>query len=154
MLRTEPKDNYDQAPSAVLELVDGPRDLRFAITAAAVARDRALGKPHTDLTQRQIEKVTRFRPDGAAQLEDMVRRTAKLRLDAPGAQMDDLPTGPWERSKSIRPQAHKPRHGYFELAPKSKESIPGQRKKTPEIISLDAKEEEGKGRLTLLSKGR
>ncbi len=61
VLRTEPKDTYDQAPSAILELVDGPRDMRFAMTAATVARDRMLGKPHTDLTRRNMAKVTQYR---------------------------------------------------------------------------------------------
>nr|UPX44723.1 mitochondrial 54S ribosomal protein L8 [Penicillium fuscum] len=32
--------NHDQAPSAILELVDGPRDMRFAMTAKTLARER------------------------------------------------------------------------------------------------------------------
>ncbi|KAL2140283.1 hypothetical protein VTI28DRAFT_4038 [Corynascus sepedonium] len=80
VLRTEPKDKYDQAPSAILELVDGPKDMRFAMTAAAVARDRALGKPHTDLTHKNIEKVTRFRRDGHDAFEEMVGKIESTRL--------------------------------------------------------------------------
>ncbi|KAJ5248745.1 54S ribosomal protein L8 [Penicillium chermesinum] len=64
VLRVEPKQKYeyytvakgeknakrerkpdDQAPSAILELVDGPKDTRFAMVARTVARQRELGKP-------------------------------------------------------------------------------------------------------------
>lgn len=80
MLRTEPKDRYSQAPSAILELVDGPKDMRFAMTAAAVARDRGLGREHTDITSKNIEKVTRFRPGGKDELEGMVTKIGELKL--------------------------------------------------------------------------
>ncbi|EAQ92429.1 hypothetical protein CHGG_00664 [Chaetomium globosum CBS 148.51] len=80
VLRTEPKDKYNQAPSAILELVDGPKDMRFAMTAAAVARDRSLGKPHTDLTQKNIAKVTRYRREGREAFEAMVGRVEGLKL--------------------------------------------------------------------------
>lgn len=80
VLRTEPKDKYDQAPSAILELVDGPKDMRFAMTAAAVARDRKLGKPHTELTLKNIAKVTQFRKDGREEFEKMVSKIEKLDL--------------------------------------------------------------------------
>lgn len=80
MLRTEPKDKYNQAPSAILELVDGPKDMRFAMTAAAVARDRELGKRHTDLTQKNIAKVTRYRRDGREAFEAMVGKVEGLKL--------------------------------------------------------------------------
>jgi hypothetical protein len=80
VLRTEPKDTYDQAPSAILELVDGPKDMRFAMTAAAVARDRALGKRHTELTQKNISKVTRYRREGREAFEDMVGKIEGMKL--------------------------------------------------------------------------
>ena len=80
MLRTEPKDKYDQAPSAILELVDGPKDMRFAMTAAAVARDRALGKRHTELTHKNISKVTRYRREGREAFEDMVGKIEGMKL--------------------------------------------------------------------------
>ncbi|KAL1836832.1 hypothetical protein VTJ49DRAFT_4613 [Mycothermus thermophilus] len=82
VLRTEPKNKYiaDQAPSAILELVDGPRDMRFAMTAAAVARDRALGKEHTELTRKNIAKVTRFRQNGREEFEEMVEKVEGLKL--------------------------------------------------------------------------
>ncbi|KAI1142616.1 ribosomal protein L17 [Hypoxylon sp. FL0543] len=80
VLRTEPKSQYDQGDSAILELVDGPRDMRFAMTAAAVARDQKLGRPSTVLTLLNRNKVTRYRPDGKAAFEEMVKRVADLGL--------------------------------------------------------------------------
>ncbi|KAI1773499.1 ribosomal protein L17 [Hypoxylon cercidicola] len=80
VLRTEPKSQYDQGDSAILELVDGPRDLRFAMTAAAVARDQRLGRPSNELTLRNRSKVTRFRPGGESAFDSMVEKVAGLRL--------------------------------------------------------------------------
>ncbi|KAL2264844.1 hypothetical protein VTJ83DRAFT_7354 [Remersonia thermophila] len=86
VLRTEPKNKYiaDQAPSAILELVDGPKDMRFAMTAAAVARDRALGKDHSELTRKNIDKVTRFRQNGRDEFEEMVDKVEALKLGVEG----------------------------------------------------------------------
>ncbi|OTA87030.1 hypothetical protein M434DRAFT_399681 [Hypoxylon sp. CO27-5] len=80
VLRTEPKSQYDQGDSAILEFVDGPRDLRFAMTAAAVARDEQLGRPSNKLTLLNRDKVTRYRPNGKAAFDDMVKRVADLGL--------------------------------------------------------------------------
>ncbi|KAI1468090.1 ribosomal protein L17 [Daldinia caldariorum] len=85
VLRTEPKSRYDQGESAILELVDGPKDLRFAMTAAAVARDQRLGRPHNQLTLLNRQKVTRYRPDGQAAFDDMVKKVGALRLGGKGA---------------------------------------------------------------------
>ncbi|KAG9751247.1 ribosomal protein L17, partial [Aureobasidium melanogenum] len=81
VLRIEPI-KEDQAPSAILELVDGPKDMRFAMTARTVSRLRREGKPINDMTAGNIAKVTRFRPDGEKDLEDMVAKFDKL--DAQG----------------------------------------------------------------------
>lgn len=81
MMRTEPKDRYSQAPSAILELVDGPRDLRFAMTAATVARDQVIGKPHSDLTHKTVNKVTRYRKNGQEAFEDMVARIKSWKIE-------------------------------------------------------------------------
>ncbi|KAI0387155.1 ribosomal protein L17 [Hypomontagnella monticulosa] len=78
VLRTEPKSQYDQGDSAILELVDGPKDLRFAMTAAAVARDERLGRPSNELTLLNRAKVIRYRPNGQAAFDDMVKRVGKL----------------------------------------------------------------------------
>ncbi|EJT70003.1 hypothetical protein GGTG_12180 [Gaeumannomyces tritici R3-111a-1] len=80
VLRTEPKKDWDQAPSAILELVDGPMDVRFAMTAAAVARDRELGRAHSELTRRNVGKVTRYRKGGREEFDRMVELTAELGL--------------------------------------------------------------------------
>lgn len=72
VLRTEPKDAYDQAESAILEFVDGPKDSRFMLTAKAVARDRLRGRPHNTLTAQNMAKVTKFR--GRDEFDKMVQR--------------------------------------------------------------------------------
>lgn len=73
VLRIEPL-KEDQAPSAILELVDGPKDMRFAMTARTVARFRREGKELNEMTQRNVEKVTQFRKDGTKALERMVKK--------------------------------------------------------------------------------
>ncbi|EAA32399.2 hypothetical protein GE21DRAFT_7446 [Neurospora crassa] len=82
VLRTEPKDQYSQAPSAILELVDGPKDMRFAMTAATVARDREQKTESTDLTKKNMDKVTRFRKDGMRAFEDMVASLRDMKFTA------------------------------------------------------------------------
>lgn len=64
----------DQAESAILELVDGPKDVRFAMTARAVARQREKGlQTPNQLTMLNVGKVTRFRKDGVEELEDAIK---------------------------------------------------------------------------------
>lgn len=90
MLRIEPLNRHDdQAPSAILELVDGPRDMRFALTAKTIVRERAAADDNDpelpesargpgglrEITARNIRKVTRFRPDG---LDDLEREVVRL----------------------------------------------------------------------------
>ncbi|KAH0533879.1 hypothetical protein FGG08_007503 [Glutinoglossum americanum] len=98
VLRVEPLKD-DQAPSAILELVDGPRDMRFALTAAVVARERAAaaavagagadagGREEAgegaaaglkDRTVRNIRKVTRYRPNGEEELERLVGKLERM----------------------------------------------------------------------------
>ena len=112
MLRIEPRNrNHDQAPSAILELVDGPKDMRFALTAKTIVRERARDDPTTtssssssssrpppkeaqqqqqqqlggvglrDFTAKAIRKVTRFRPDGLEALEREVARLERFQED-------------------------------------------------------------------------
>jgi large subunit ribosomal protein L17 len=72
VLRVEPL-KEDQAESAILELVDGPRDLRFAMTAKTLAnipKHKQLN-PHT---AQNVKKVTQFREDGVESLREMVER--------------------------------------------------------------------------------
>lgn len=73
VLRTEAL-KEDHAESAILELVDGPKDMRFALTARTIARCRARGQEINDMTAANIQKVTKLRPDGEAELEKMVNK--------------------------------------------------------------------------------
>jgi len=73
VLRIEPL-KQDQAPSAILELVDGPRDMRFAMTARTLAHQRVEGREVNDVTARNILKVTRYRDGGEGELEKMAGR--------------------------------------------------------------------------------
>ncbi|PSS27336.1 hypothetical protein M430DRAFT_111990 [Amorphotheca resinae ATCC 22711] len=79
VLRIEPL-KKDQAPSAILELVDGPKDMRFAMTARTIARQRGEGEEMNEMTKRNVEKVTRFRPDGQTELEKMVEKLNDLQV--------------------------------------------------------------------------
>lgn len=73
VLRTESiKD--DNADSAVICLVDGPRDIRFDITARTLLRQQEEKLPMTDITASNIRKVTRFRKDGVDRLAEAVER--------------------------------------------------------------------------------
>ncbi|KZF25598.1 50S ribosomal protein L17 [Xylona heveae TC161] len=77
VLRIEPLKD-DQAPSAILELVDGPKDMRFAMTAKTLARVRADNKEVNEITATNIRKVTRFRKNGEEALEKMVRKFEQM----------------------------------------------------------------------------
>ncbi|KAJ5898465.1 54S ribosomal protein L8 [Penicillium tannophilum] len=91
VLRVEPKQKYeyynrpkgsrdeperkphDQAPSAILELVDGPKDMRFAMTARTLLRQRERGIQNLNqLTALNVRKVTRFRKEGIEALETAI----------------------------------------------------------------------------------
>ncbi|CZT41270.1 probable 50S ribosomal protein L17 [Rhynchosporium secalis] len=79
VLRIEPL-KADHAPSAILELVDGPKDMRFAMTAKTVARQRKEGQKMNDMTARNVEKVTRYRLNGGEDLEKMVTKMGEFSL--------------------------------------------------------------------------
>lgn len=70
ILRIEPL-KEDQAESAILELVDGPRDLRFAMAAKTLAH-LPKTKQLNEITANNVKKVTRFRKDGMERLRHMV----------------------------------------------------------------------------------
>ncbi|EOA92206.1 54S ribosomal protein L8 [Exserohilum turcicum] len=72
VLRIEPL-KEDQAESAILELVDGPKDMRFALTAKTLARRPAKLGLSPALT-RHIKKVTQHREGGVESLREMVER--------------------------------------------------------------------------------
>lgn len=77
----------DQAPSAILELVDGPKDMRFAMTARILAReskkqgvDVLADLQVNDLTQKNVDKVTRYRKDGKSKLLQMMKKMKNLEV--------------------------------------------------------------------------
>lgn len=71
VLHIEPY-NDDAAPSAILELVDGPKDMRFAMTAKSVAYHASKGNQIPELTLMNMDKVTRFRPNGKQEFQNVV----------------------------------------------------------------------------------
>jgi large subunit ribosomal protein L17 len=73
VLRTESHKN-DAAESAILSLVDGPRDIRFAMTAKAIARHQANDEPLSELTSLNMHKVTKFRKGGEEELAAAVEK--------------------------------------------------------------------------------
>ncbi|KAL9527064.1 hypothetical protein SMMN14_09382 [Sphaerulina musiva] len=83
VLRLEPE-KEDQAASAILELVDGPKDMRLAITAKSIAHGRNRAEEQgsvfrlNDMTAHNVRKVTRFRKDGEKDLEQMVGKFERL----------------------------------------------------------------------------
>lgn len=91
VLRIEPL-KEDNSPSAILELVDGPKDMRFAMTAKTLARERATEEGVRDLTAKNVRKVTRFRPGGEQELEKMVVSLEELEVSEARRQQ-----GAWKR---------------------------------------------------------
>ncbi|KAB2574919.1 54S ribosomal protein L8 [Lasiodiplodia theobromae] len=78
VLRIEPL-KEDQATSAILELVDSPKDIRFAMMAKVLARQRSENLPETPITRANLKKVMQFRGDkGKDQMEKMVEKFARL----------------------------------------------------------------------------
>ena len=84
VLHIEPiNNNHDQAASAILELVDGPKDMRFAMTARSLVRERAAAsqddeKGIRDITARNIRKVTKYRTGGET---DLLKEVERLELE-------------------------------------------------------------------------
>jgi len=68
----------DQAASAILELVDGPKDMRFAMTARTLANVRRNNQTVNDITQTNIDKVTRYRRNGEKELEKLAEKMGEL----------------------------------------------------------------------------
>ncbi|KAL2872169.1 mitochondrial 54S ribosomal protein bL17m [Aspergillus lucknowensis] len=101
VLRVEPKKD-DQAASAILELVDGPKDMRFALTARAVARRREQGlETLNELTLMNVRKVTQFRKDGVEELEKEIARVSLNEEAGVGKSARPTPT-PMLRKRTFR----------------------------------------------------
>jgi hypothetical protein len=79
VLRIEPM-KEDQSESAILELVDGTKDMRFAMTAMTLAQLPAR-QQFNEKTAENVKKVTQFRKDGVGDLQHMVKqlRIAKMK---------------------------------------------------------------------------
>ncbi|OJD28765.1 mitochondrial 54s ribosomal protein 8 [Diplodia corticola] len=78
VVRIEPL-KEDQAASAILELVDSPKDIRFAMMAKVVARQRAENLRETPITRANLKKVLQFRGDkGKEEMEEMIDRFDRL----------------------------------------------------------------------------
>lgn len=71
LLQSEPLKD-DAAKSAILCLVDGPKDMRFNMTARALLRQQEEGLPMNEITAVNIRKVTRFREQGVQELTKAV----------------------------------------------------------------------------------
>lgn len=71
VLKLEPR-RGDKAPAAILELVDGDREMKFWLCARTVARLERQGLPVDEVTQRNVEKLLRFKPDGEAKFREVV----------------------------------------------------------------------------------
>jgi len=54
--------------------------MRFAMTARTIVRQRGEGQEMNEMTQRNMEKVTKYRPDGQQELEKMVERLKDLEV--------------------------------------------------------------------------
>lgn len=105
VLRIEPlNNNNDQAPSAILELVDGPRDMRFAMTAKTLVRERQSETGGIrEITARNVAKVTRFREGGEEELEKTVRRLET----AEGLKGGEEEREEWESWPNVRDERRK-----------------------------------------------
>lgn len=84
VLRVEPQ-KEDQAPSAILELVDGPKDMRLALTAKTIAHARFKAEQDgrdfklNDMTAHNVRKVTRYSGmRGEQHLQDLVGKFEAL----------------------------------------------------------------------------
>ncbi|KAI9890688.1 MAG: hypothetical protein M1814_003757 [Vezdaea aestivalis] len=84
VLRIEPPNKGktpDQAPSAILELVDGPKDMRFALVAKTILRQEATDRGLEEMTIQNIDKVTKFRKNGREELEKLVNNFRRKERD-------------------------------------------------------------------------
>ena len=91
----------DQSPSAILELVDGPKDMRFAMTARAIAAQQDTEKGITDLTAKNIVKVTRHRKNGEQELKELANRMKSMELN------QELRQSPIQK-RQVYPRREKP----------------------------------------------
>ncbi|KAL8775670.1 MAG: hypothetical protein Q9209_000166 [Squamulea sp. 1 TL-2023] len=105
VLRIEPLNkHHDQAPSAILELVDGPKDMRFHMTAKTLVRERASEEGVRELTAKNVGKVTRYREGGMEELEKAVKRMEMREADEEAREkaiwkVDERPREGWKKER-------------------------------------------------------
>ena len=142
VLRIEPM-KEDQAESAILELVDGPKDMRFALTAKTLARLDPRRR-FTPGVASHVKKVTQFRGDGIEELQQMVER---MRIEQ-GQGIDDRILSP---PRKIYPEQKMKRDmHYFEdvdnykipnpLPEKKAESEPEVQEFSNDVVKLEQRE--------------
>ncbi|ORY10853.1 50S ribosomal protein L17 [Clohesyomyces aquaticus] len=99
VLRIEPT-KEDQAESAILELVDGPRDMRFAMTAKTLAQLKE-GQEVNNLTAMNVKKVTRYRHNGVSELGKMVEKMRDLKEEPLPDKRKVYPEEKWRRDMHL-----------------------------------------------------
>ena len=101
----------DGGPSAILSLVDGPRDMRFSMTAKALVRQRKENVDLNEMTLANMRKVTRFREHGEQQLEEEMRRLEDDAREQEEKEKkdfeDDGTMYEWARGETFRPSGIK-----------------------------------------------
>jgi len=76
VLRLEPRFG-DRAEQSILELVDGPKEMKLWLTARIVARLQLQDKPVDPLTQSNIDKLIQYRENGQQHFDELVERCKK-----------------------------------------------------------------------------
>ncbi|KAJ9658124.1 54S ribosomal protein L8, mitochondrial [Coniosporium apollinis] len=143
VLRIEPL-KEDQAPSAILELVDGPKDMRFAMTARTVANIRtasaAANRPVSinDITATNIKKATRFRENGEQELERMVGQMEQLMRE------EKADEERWEEEKGNKERKRRDRDRELEKRVQGRE--PRRRSVYPDRMSENGRRGHKRGR--------
>ncbi|KAF1835093.1 ribosomal protein L17 [Decorospora gaudefroyi] len=137
VLRIEPM-KEDQAESAILELVDGPKDMRFAMTAKTLAHygSRKFFAPGI---ARSVKQVTQFRENGIQELQSLISRMRVVdRLDK-----DRILAGP----RKVYPEEKMKRDmHYFEEVDEGvrpNKLAPGRPRRRPRAM-LTGREQKGK----------
>ncbi len=76
VLRLEPRLG-DRAEQSIVELVDGPKEMKLWMTARVVARLQLQNLPVDDLTQHNVNKLIQFRAGGQEEFDALVERCKK-----------------------------------------------------------------------------
>lgn len=73
IIKLEPRLGEDKAPMSVLELVDSEYEIKFWYTAKIVARLQLQGLVLDDITQVNVDKLTKLRTNGVEIFEEAVK---------------------------------------------------------------------------------